>query len=555
MLHRALLLAVGVGLFLVNLGGPSLWDLDEGRNATAALEMLESGNWVVPTFNGELRAHKPVLLYWLQALAYLPWGVNEFGARLPSAVAAMLTLLVTYELGRRLFDARVGLVGGCILASSVSFCAAAHFANPDALLTLFSSLSLFAFWQALSSGRRFWFAAYGASSGLAVLAKGPVGLLLPGAVMVLYLIWARQGSWSFLRRSGWAVLLFVLVALPWYVWVAIETKGQFLRDFLLTHNIERGLSPMENHRGPVFYYLLALVAGFTPWSVFLLFTAMASVRRPASAGREPPAGAAGAIPTNEPAGARHGVRFLCSWIIVYLAVFTVAATKLPNYILPLYPALALLTARALEEWRRGESAVPDWVMHVSLACLVLVGLGVSAGLLVAGGGVELPMARGRPLHGLAPWASIGLVPLAAALAAWSCWRARSRSGLLLVLCAGAILFLGPLAVWGGSVFNRWKAPRPLVEQADALRREADVRVGCLQLDHLPSLHFYVQRDVRHHHGEREALTFLQSPLPVYLFLPEPTWRRLQGQAPPSCRIAGRHPDFYRQRDIVVVVNH
>src|SRR5438046_2070461 len=94
--HHALLITVGACLFLVNLGGVSLWDVDEGRNATAAGEMYESGNWVIPTFNGVLRSHKPALLYWLQASAYAVFGVNEFAARLPSALAALLTLLVVY---------------------------------------------------------------------------------------------------------------------------------------------------------------------------------------------------------------------------------------------------------------------------------------------------------------------------------------------------------------------------------------------------------------------------------------------------------------------------
>src|SRR5947209_10649369 len=119
--HYALLLSAGAALFLLNLGGPSLWDVDEGRNATAAGEMLEADEWVIPTFNATLRSHKPVLLYWLQMTAYRAFGVNEFAARLPSALAALLTILVTYELGRRAFDAATGLLAGLVLASAPLF--------------------------------------------------------------------------------------------------------------------------------------------------------------------------------------------------------------------------------------------------------------------------------------------------------------------------------------------------------------------------------------------------------------------------------------------------
>src|SRR5262249_28156379 len=161
-------------LFLVNLGGPSLWDLDEGRNAGCAQEMLESGDWVVPKFNAKLRDVKPALLYWLQVAAYRCFGVSEFAARLPSALAALLAVLLTYELGRRLFGAATGLLAGLVLASTALFCASAHFANPDALLSACTVLTMLLFWGGYAAGR-LQFGWMGVSTGLAVLAKGPVG--------------------------------------------------------------------------------------------------------------------------------------------------------------------------------------------------------------------------------------------------------------------------------------------------------------------------------------------------------------------------------------------
>src|SRR5947199_7760233 len=121
-----LLAAVWAGLGLVNLGAPGLWDIDEGNNAEAAREMYESGNWIVPTFNFILRVDKPALLYWLQMLGYHFFGVSEFSARLPSALAALAAVLLTYELGRKMFSAWAGLYAGLILISSLLFCASAH---------------------------------------------------------------------------------------------------------------------------------------------------------------------------------------------------------------------------------------------------------------------------------------------------------------------------------------------------------------------------------------------------------------------------------------------
>src|SRR5437870_11679794 len=107
--HYLLLLLVSGSLFLPNLGGPSLWDIDEGNNAEAAREMLQADNWRLPTFNYQLRVDKPALLYWLQIFSYQSFGVGEFAARLPSALAGMLAVLLTYELGRRMFNDGAGL--------------------------------------------------------------------------------------------------------------------------------------------------------------------------------------------------------------------------------------------------------------------------------------------------------------------------------------------------------------------------------------------------------------------------------------------------------------
>src|SRR5262249_31121172 len=155
---------------------------DEGNNAEAARMMLESGDYVVPTFNGELRVDKPALLYWLQVGAYRLFGVNEFAARLPSAVAALATALFAYELARRQFGAGSGLLAGLVLLSCVAFCMSGHFANPDALLLACMVAAFFLFWRGYAAGRLH-FVGVGVALGLAVLAKGPVGLVLPAAVM------------------------------------------------------------------------------------------------------------------------------------------------------------------------------------------------------------------------------------------------------------------------------------------------------------------------------------------------------------------------------------
>jgi 4-amino-4-deoxy-L-arabinose transferase-like glycosyltransferase len=540
--HYLLLGTVSAALFLVNLGGPSLWDLDEGRNSACAQAMLETGDWVVPTFNAQLRDDKPVLLYWLQVCAYLCLGVTEGAARLPSALAALATVLLTYELGRRLFGAATGLLAGLVLASTALFCASAHFANPDALLNACTVLTMLLFWQGYAAGR-LRFGMLGAATGLGALAKGPVGLVLPCAAGFVFLLWERRLRLLWDRRLLRGLLTFALVALPWYLLVTVETKGAFTRGFLLKHNVQRAVHPLENHSGPVFYHVASLAVGFAPWSVFLGLAGWYGLRRQARDDAEPRGD-----------GLPSSYRLLWCWIAVYLVAFSVAATKLPGYTLPVYAPVALLTARFLDRWRCGTIQPPAWAVHLSLGCLVLVGLVTASGLVLASGVVPAAFLRGRSFPGLEAWAVVGLLPVAGAAGAWWCGRRRRLTGLLVCVSAAAVLFVGTLAAFGSSVFNKFKAPRQLVEQAEGLVRTRDLLIGAYQLEHLPSLTFYCQRTVAHQPTAADALCFLRSPTPVYLFLPAPTWDAIAGQARGPYRVLGRSRDLYRGGDVVVVTN-
>src|SRR5580698_8409560 len=155
--HFAILLAAMAALTLPNLGVQSLWDIDEGVNAEAAREMMEAGTWISPLFNFELRTAKPALLYWLQMASYSVFGVNEFAARMPSVLAGMATVLLVYELARRMFGAATGLLAGIVLASALEFCMLSHAATPDGTLLTFTVLTMFSFWIGSRNGGRSWF--------------------------------------------------------------------------------------------------------------------------------------------------------------------------------------------------------------------------------------------------------------------------------------------------------------------------------------------------------------------------------------------------------------
>ncbi|MCS7045568.1 MAG: glycosyltransferase family 39 protein [Gemmataceae bacterium] len=568
--HYPLLLWVASLTCLWNLGGPSLWDLDEGRNATCANEMRESGDLITPKFNGSLRVDKPALLYWLQIAAYEVFGVNEFAGRLPSALAAMATVIVAYELGRSLFGKATGLLGGLATATTPMLCGAARFANPDSLLNLCTVATLTIFWLGQSQRGHLWWLALGTTTGLGMLAKGPVGLVLPFSVAVVFLWWDGRLRILFDRRLIWALLAWCVVALPWYIWVGVDTKAAFLRGFFLEHNAGRFSRPMENHSGGLLYYPLVLLAGTAPWSVFVgptLWCAIgASVRRRAMRGISPPG-----LPTAQPSCAPrvddaqlmhapsaqsiHAVhRFLLSWITTYVFFFSLAATKLPNYILPVVVPYALLTASFLDRWRRGLLVPPDWWMWCAWLGLALLGFGLTAGLFLVSGAVATPFGQGRAISALAPWTFIGVVPLGGACAACLLWRRGRCAASLATFVASTIVLVAPLAAWAPAAFEEVKAVRALVQLSGARQRHTDMRVAAWRLEYLPSLNFYTQRDVIHLSSEAELAGLLRYPLPVFVFMPARLWEQCSGETRSLAMELGRHRDLYKSQFLVVVSN-
>jgi 4-amino-4-deoxy-L-arabinose transferase-like glycosyltransferase len=531
----AILLAAAAALTLPHLGDSSLWDVDEGVNAEAAREMREAGTWVVPTFNYELRTAKPVMLYWLQRASYAAFGVSEWSARFPSVLASWLTILLTYELARRMFGRGTGLLAGIVLASAIEFCMLAHAATPDATLLLFTVLTFFLFWMGHENGSRRWWTWTAAACGLAALTKGPVGVALPGLVLLLYFAWNREPGrlldWKLLRAAG----VFLLVAGPWYGLVTSETRGEWAKAFFLNENVNRALTSMEDHSGPVFYHAAALLALFAPWSVFLAGTVWFGVKETVSNANEV-----------------RPHRFLICWFGAYLVFFSLVRTKLPNYVLPLYPALAILTARFLTRWADGILTARRWMMPGAVVAMLLVGIITSVGLLAAGGALNLGKMRTFP--GLSPWGVLGVVPLGGAVAMAIALRRGNRPAFLMITATASVPFVGLIAAFPAREMDRYKAPRELVHAGGVADPDRDLRLGCYDWFQ-PSVVFYAQRKVEKLPSVEAAADFLAIPTPGYLFVAEPTWTQwIEPTVRVPYRVAARHFDFYRNCEVLLIAN-
>lgn len=370
----AALLALCWLAFFNGLGDLGLMDKTEALFVEVGRQMLESGDWVTPRWNGSTFFDYPVWGYWMVALSFQLFGATAWAARLPVALAASAVVIATFFLLWRLAPLALapqqrlgrGLLGASVLATTPAWIGWARSSTTDMFLSSAITLALYGFalveLAPRPSGSPRWEAPLGRVAmalfaGIAVLAKGPVGLLLPGLVIVVFL--ALRGGWSrWLRPGSLAAmaLLFLGVVAPWYGAAAQANGMAFIGGFLGFSNLQRFTSVLYAHPGPPWFYLPWVLLLVLPWSL-LLPLAMARTRfwRWASWRQTPPEAA---LP-----------QFLLVWLVVIVAFFSAAATKLPGYVLPALPAAALLVAQLFGP---GGLARPGWPLRLSAAADALV---------------------------------------------------------------------------------------------------------------------------------------------------------------------------------------
>ena len=551
------LVVAGVALivFFAGLGTTALWDRDETRNAGCAREMLESGDYIVPTFNGELRAAKPPLLYWLTVSSFGLLGVNEFAARLPSALCGLATVLATFHLGRILFPSAVGFLGAIVLTTSTLFAISARAATHDSLFVFLITLALLLFARELVLPSRKRVTVYlpiYSLLALAVLTKGPTGFLIPAMIMALTLT-ARnllqsaevetspaQESLGFRTRanlylesmvdalrqmrpfSGLAILS--VIAGPWFLLVSIRTDGEFLREFLMNQHLQRFLNPLEGHGGPFFYYFLVFLAGFFPWSA-LLIPLTVQIRSGLGA---------------QCSARRLAYVFLSLWIAAYLISFSIAGTKLPNYLLPAAPAIAILVGSSLPSALSEKlSSVNRWFPWVG------VSLAVSGALLLLG----ISIATTRYLPGEKLLGLIGFIPMLGGILCIVFARRGRWLRFTTTLGITALVFVMTLSVWGAIRTDRHQNARVLLQ---TLQRQTEGQYRLAAFRFLePSFVFYARQKVDLLQTSREVFSFLSGP-GRFLVTTELGFAELSAFEPGTTRVLARHPRFLREGDLLIL---
>jgi 4-amino-4-deoxy-L-arabinose transferase-like glycosyltransferase len=354
----AFLALVCLVILFANLGSAAFFEPDEGRNAEKAREIFVLNDWVTPHHNFLPTLDKPMLYYWLVAVSFKFVGRTEWAARLPSVLAALACGLLVYQFARRQWGLVEALWSCLILVTSLGFFVFARLVIFDMSLTFFVTLALVSFYAAVHArepqSRLLHSAVMYAALGAGTLIKGAVGVVIPGMVIFSYLALTRQLSLLSRLGLGRGALIYCAIVMPWYLWTEARNEG-YLRYFLLQEHFTRYLTP-EFERDKIWYYFIIVVAaGFFPWST-LLPLAIRDLWRHKSL---------------EP------WRFLALWALLPFVFFSFSNSQLPQYILPIFPALALVTGRSLAERRYGKwgfnIVLIPWIFVISVLIYLLAG--------------------------------------------------------------------------------------------------------------------------------------------------------------------------------------
>lgn len=333
------ILAMFAGVWFGNLEYRKLIKPDEGRYAEIAREMATSGDWVTPRLNDIKYFEKPALQYWATAAAYDLFGQHQWTARLWTALTGFLGILAVWFAGSRLFGRTAGLYGALVLGSSQLYVMLGHVNTLDMGVTLFMGAGLMAFLLAQRAGvqvreRRNWMWLAWAALGLSVLSKGLIGMVLPGAVLVLYALIERDFSlWRRMHLlSGLAI--FLAVTAPWFVAVSLANP-EFAHFFFIHEHFERFLSKAHDRYEPWWNFIPILLLGMLPWLTSMFDALLRAWKQEAGKSE----------------GAVKPQRFLLIWAVFIFVFFSASSSKLPSYILPIFPALALLIGARLGQLR------------------------------------------------------------------------------------------------------------------------------------------------------------------------------------------------------------
>jgi len=395
----------------------SLTNPDEVFYSGSAKEMVQQGTWLVPHIFGQPQFEKPILLFWLLRVSFLAFGPTSFGARFPPSFFGLLGCLTLYYFCLTAYrDRNKSFLCAYVLLSSGLYLAMSRFLFTDMVFSVFILMSLTAFYTGYlrAEKKRAGMVLFGVCSALAVLTKGLLGIVLPLGAVLLFLALRRNIRFVFARSSLYGLVLFLILASPWYAFMLDRYGASFVHEFFYNDHIRRILEAEHRSNDTWYFYPMTLVVGMLPWSVALVAALAGMIKRLARGMAEP----------------LH--TFLISWVVAMFVILQCAHSKLISYILPAIPALAVITGDyvydlvARKQWKM-------FYLLLGVSSLLIAGLPLAV-VLAATGMIASPLEYRECLPDKS--SVIALLALSTAMVGGSFLFARTRRHTLSVCMLG-----------------------------------------------------------------------------------------------------------------------
>jgi len=543
-----LLLAVCAVLYFPGLGSRDLWAPDEPRFAEVAREMFASGDYVVPRRNGKPYIKKPPFFFWSVCLVgKLAGEVNEYVARIPSALAATALVLATFFWARWQLGANAALLTSLVLATTFRFYWNARYIQTDMVFSFLTGAAIFAIFTGYIRQERAWrwcLIGY-AAAGLAVLAKGPLALVLVFLALGPFMVWRQWRLREFPKFGRWlphlvGVAICLAIAAPWYLLSAKAVGGaEFAQKNLIRENWTRFANAFD-HQNPFYEYLILLPLDFLPWSIFL------------------PAGLALVWRSRREEGETKWLAdFLLLWLGLSFLFFSISQSKQGKYLLPLYPGFALIVGWLLSASLNQLAGRPPTkaVSGSFWVCFTALLLGAVAANVVLCFGWPGMADKGLTVEDfralIPPFAPASVIAVVGAVMGMLC-LARGLVGRAFMVLLG-MLAVGYLAVsvWGLPAVDPHKTARPICEELKALAGPAD-RVGYAGPSSTNDAYvYYTERTLTELEGgpekmDREVRKFAVEPGRAFLFIRREHYSQLSGETKRPWAIVARKQVGHRE---------